>query len=85
MEPFFLICLQCHNARTWHHRSENMRCPNGCDIRCSMPWNRGFGPDVKPVPRHDSALYGDGIDEWPDTDTPAFHIHNISEMKQKCQ
>ncbi|MXY61009.1 MAG: hypothetical protein F4Y82_02695 [Cenarchaeum sp. SB0665_bin_23] len=84
MEPFFVICLECHNAYTWHHRDEP-ECPNGCDIRYSMPWNGGFGPDRKPTPKHDSVIYDKYTDEWPDPKDPDFYVKNLSEMKQKCQ
>ena len=60
MEPFFLICFDCHNAYVWHHRDGDWQCPQGCDPRFTTPWNFGFGPDKRPVPRHDSRLYGDG-------------------------
>ena len=85
MEPFFLICLECHNARPWQHRSDHLDCPNGCDGNQSIPWFDGFGPDEKPVARHPSGLYGDGADIWPDSTDPAVHINNMAEMRELCK
>lgn len=81
MEPFFVACMGCHRGRTWHHRDENMDCPEGCGENMQKPWWNGFGPDRKPVARHKSTLYGDG-DEWPDyVDIPPY-IANETEMKE---
>ena len=84
MEPFFVVCLQCHNARPWHHRASR-ECPNGCEVRYSQPWFDGFGPDETPIPRHKSAMYGDDSDKWPDTDIAAIHVNNITEMRELCK
>lgn len=83
MEPFFVVCLDCHDARPWHHRDDKMGCPNGCDARYSMPWLDGFGPDEVPVPRHPSSQYGD-VDAWPENTSPAIHVNNVTEMRALC-
>ena len=85
MEPFFLLCLDCHNARVWHHRSDHLDCPHGCDGRYTIPWFDGFGPDETPVPRHKSSLYGDGSDAFPESKLPAIHVNNLPEMRELCQ
>lgn len=84
MEPFFLVCLDCRNARPWHHRSDDLGCPNGCDARYSMPWFSGFGPDRVPAPRHRSYLYGPG-DKWPEGKKPGIHVNNTAEMRAMCE
>lgn len=84
MEPYMVICLACHNARAWHHNSDHVACPNGCDPRYTAPWFNGFGPDEKPVPRHPSMLYGKGV-EWPDSNQVALHVNNMTEMRELCQ
>ena len=85
MEPFFLLCLSCHNARVWHHRDEIADCPNGCEAHHTIPWFDGFGPDEAPVPRHRSHRYGDGSDRWPESREVAFHVNNIAEMRGMCR
>ena len=79
-----MVCVMCHNARIWHHRSNDLKCPNGCDARFSMPWFSGFGPDRVPVPRHRSYLYGTG-ERWPASDKPDIHVNNVKEMRSKCK
>lgn len=81
MEPFFLLCFDCHNAYVWHHRDGDPKCPNGCDPRFSTPWNFGFGSDKRPVPRHDSREYGDG-DGWPEYDVIYPYVKNEAEMRE---
>ena len=85
MEPFFLLCLECHNARTWDYRSDDADCPHGCDARHTIPWFDGFGPDEVPVARHPSSAYGDGSDAWPESRIPAYHVNNIMEMRAACR
>lgn len=84
MEPFVLLCMACHNARVWHHRSDHVDCPKGCDSRFSVPWFNGFGQDERPVPRHPSQLYGKAT-EWPESKQVALHVNNITEMREICQ
>ena len=84
MEPFFLVCLDCRNARPWHHRSDDLDCPNGCDSRYSMPWFSGFGPDGAPVPRHTSCMYGQRYG-WPESGKPDLRVDNMAEMRAMCE